>query len=577
MCAHHVNAECTAFFPLALSSVTWHTPSLHRSPFPLPAHRPTHVFESGRSQCFGRGRAHTPGKQVDIHTRTGLRSRPHHHRCLTPYSPLNRSPPRAFTTPSAPSAVLALFLLCSPSNTGTHGRPPFLNRTAMAAATSSFEEFAREWGGLLAQDSSASLEHLFSAYVGFQETNHVVVGNSGGSGKSPFDSPVASIEDFTDVWAAAKRANREWEATCMVRSVRHSIDGSVTRSGLVLSMLCWAAALRQREQSFFKEFFSQVREIIRHAALRCAACADAKGAESIYEEVAFCVALELLGWHDSLLICLQRSMAFSPPLRSEEDVLLFLRKVTQELASGLSPRGCSTDSTPAITTTSTSALSSSFEHEPPATSTTDNATKKMTALTFARATGDGAVVFTSSRRPFSTQSAASASRRRVEQTRAVRRRGTTISTVAPSPFPSNTADTPKLRQATIAKVTVGATAVPAPTKARTVSTARTAAVSSASPPLPPSSLSSQPCPPARTPLTRLPTSGSLAPMPVPTHHLPTAIAAHSACKRLKCATPDVCRPPVRPAIRPSAHQQDPPHKKGGNHSTATSSSDHTAS
>ncbi|KAG5505215.1 hypothetical protein JIQ42_07422 [Leishmania sp. Namibia] len=493
----------------------------------------------------------------------------------------------SIAVPHEPSPLPQHRRRSSPSSSCAHHRtraltaappfPPSLNRTAMAAATSAFGEFAREWGGLLAQDSSASLEHLFSAYLGFQETNHVVVGNSGGSGESLFDSPVASIEDFTDVWAAAKRANREWEATCMVRSVRRSIDGSVTRSRLVLSMLCWAAALRQREQSFFKEFFSQVREIIRHAALRCAACADDKGAESIYEEVAFCVALELLGWHDSLLICLQRSMAFSPPLRSEEDVLLFLRKVTQELASGLSPRGCSTDSTPAITTTRTSALSSSFEHEPPATSTTDNATKKMTALTFARATGDGAVVFTSSRRPFSTQSAASASRRRVEQTRAVRRRGTTISTVAPTPFPSNTADTPKPRQATIAKVTVGATAVPAPTKARTVSTARTAAVSSASPPLPPSSLSSQPSPPARTPLSRLPTSGSLAPMPVPTHHSPTAIAAHSACKRLECATPDVCRPPVRPAIRPSAHQQDPPHKRGGDHSTATSSSDHTAS
>ncbi|KAG5483972.1 hypothetical protein LSCM1_05822 [Leishmania martiniquensis] len=443
----------------------------------------------------------------------------------------------------------------------------------MAASIGTFADFAREWGGLLAQDSSASLEHLFNAYVRLKEANHLIGTDGGGSGEPPLGSPLASIEDFTDVWAAAKRANKEWEASCMVRSIRRSISGSVTQSRLALSMLCWAATLWQQEQSIFTEFLSQVREAIHHATLRCAACADGKGVESIYEDVAICVALELLGWHDSLLICLLRSTAFTSPLRSEEGVLLFIRKVAQELASALSPRGYSTGSTPAITTTRTSALSSSFEHEPPATSTAGHAKRKVAALTFAGASGDGAVVVTSSRRPFPAGHAASASRRRVAHPRAVRCRGKTVSIAALIAFPGNAAATQKPRQTAFTKVTVGETAAPAPTKPLTVSKTRAAAVSAASPclPLPPSS--SQSSPPARTPLSRTPTSGSVAPTLASTHRSSTAIAAHSAYKRVDGAPPDVCRPP----IRPSARQQDPLQRKGEAYNTPKPSSELTAS
>ncbi|TPP50164.1 hypothetical protein CGC20_17555 [Leishmania donovani] len=259
----------------------------------------------------------------------------------------------------------------------------------MATSTSEFTEFVREWGGLLAKDSSASMDHLFSAYARLKEANELASSgssNSEGSGESPFGSPVASIEDFTDVWAAAKRANKEWEATCMVRSIRRSIGGSVTQTRLMLSMICWAAMLRQEEQRFFKEFLAQVREIIHRAALRCTASGYGEDSESIYEE---------------------------------EDVLLFTRKVAQELVSALSPRQYSTDSTPAITITRSSATSNSLEHEPPApTAVADTRNEAMA--------GDGVVVISKRRSPYK-EGASSLSRCRGEHAHTAGRSATIIS------------------------------------------------------------------------------------------------------------------------------------------------------
>lgn len=308
----------------------------------------------------------------------------------------------------APLLVLSRSILRASSIIGSRHRSlSSPTGTAMATATSEFTEFAREWGDLLAKDSSASMDHLFSTYARLKGANEVASSSSSeGSGEPPFGSPVASIEDFTDVWAAAKRVHKEWEATCMVRSIRHSIGGSVTQTRLMLSMLCWAALLRQEEQKFFKEFLAQVREIIHCAALRCTASGYGEDSESIYEEVAFCVALELLGWHDSLLICLQRAMASPPPLRSEDDVLLFTRKVAQQLVSALSPRQYSTDDMPVITITRSSATSNSLEHELPApTAEGDIRTEAMA--------GDRVVVISPMRSP-SKECVSSSSRYRDE-------------------------------------------------------------------------------------------------------------------------------------------------------------------
>ncbi|KAI5688613.1 hypothetical protein MNV84_01660 [Leishmania braziliensis] len=304
----------------------------------------------------------------------------------------------------------------------------------MATSTTAFAEFAREWGALLAHDSSTSLDHLFSAYVGVKEANDVTYSSSSGNdrSKSLFTSPVASVEDFTDVWAAAKRVNKEWEAACMVRSIRRSSDESITQNQLMLSMLCWAAALQQQEHRFFSEFLAQVREMIHHAALRCAAYANDEGAESIFEEVAFCVALELLGWHDSLLICLQRAMALPPPLHTEEDVLLFTQKVVQELASALSSRRSSSDSMTTITTR-TSALGSSFGQEQFVHSPGAGTKEEATRLTVAVAGGDEGVVWTSLGQPLSKDDASSSSRSSVEHARAVGRSDTTTFILAPTP------------------------------------------------------------------------------------------------------------------------------------------------
>ncbi|CAJ1987106.1 hypothetical protein conserved [Leishmania donovani] len=435
----------------------------------------------------------------------------------------------------------------------------------MATSTSEFTEFVREWGGLLAKDSSASMDHLFSAYARLKEANELASSgssNSEGSGESPFGSPVASIEDFTDVWAAAKRANKEWEATCMVRSIRRSIGGSVTQTRLMLSMICWAAMLRQEEQRFFKEFLAQVREIIHRAALRCTASGYGEDSESIYEEVAFCVALELLGWHDSLLICLQRAMASPPPLRTEEDVLLFTRKVAQELVSALSPRQYSTDSTPAITITRSSATSNSLEHEPPApTAVADTRNEAMA--------GDGVVVISKRRSPYK-EGASSLSRCRGEHAHTAGRSATIISIAVPLPTPSprNTTDTRKPWQAACGTLSTGVTPLPTPARSPMGSTTHRDAASAALSPLPPPPLPTQPSPPTRAPPPRSPIRGSLAPTLAPTHRSSAAVAADSPYKEFERALREVCSS----LTRPSACQEDPPHTKDNARSTVESSS-----
>ncbi|CBZ24708.1 hypothetical protein, unknown function [Leishmania mexicana MHOM/GT/2001/U1103] len=463
----------------------------------------------------------TPAYLYSPHTRTGLCSHPNHHQCLIHHSQLScGSPPTSIPFPSTIACPPSLHLV----RIIHHRQCPSLSLltpgTAMATSTSVFTEFAREWGGLLAKDSSASMDHLFSAYARLKEANEVARSGSSsseGSGESPLGSPVASIEDFTDVWAASKRANKEWEATCMVRSIRRSIGGSVTQTQLMLSMLCWAAMLRQQEQRFFKEFLAQVREIIHRAALRCTASDYDEGSESIYEEVAFCVALELLGWHDSLLICHQRAMASSPPLRTEDDVLLFTRKVAQELVSTLSPRRYSTDSTPAIITRS-SAASSTLEHEPPApTAVADTRSEAMA--------GNGVVVVSGRRSP-SKEGVPSLLRRPGEHAHAVGRSDTVISIAVPFLSPRNTVDTRKPRQIACDTLSTGATPLPTP---------------------------------ASSPMRESP-----APTVASTHRSSAAVAADSPYKEFERALREMCSP----LTRPSACQENPPHKRDGARSTA---------
>ncbi|KPA76569.1 hypothetical protein ABB37_07853 [Leptomonas pyrrhocoris] len=216
-------------------------------------------------------------------------------------------------------------------------------------ASTSFNSFSREWGGLLVQDSAASLDRLFDAY----------------QLASALDARPATIEDYTDLWAAAKRANMEWGAACMVRSVRRSVslEGAVTSFHLMTAMTCWAAALHQRTADFFKECKAQVRDVVARVVARCTAWMGEEGATVVYEEIVFCVALELFGWHDSLLTCLRAATAAQRGPTDEQDVLLFTATVAQHLTPKRAPRGFSTESTPSLTTGRISVVSSASEHD----------------------------------------------------------------------------------------------------------------------------------------------------------------------------------------------------------------------
>lgn len=217
----------------------------------------------------------------------------------------------------------------------------------------SFKDFTREWGGLLVQDTAASLDHFLVRY----------------RSADAMEGQAATIEDYTDLWTAAKRANMEWEATCMVRSIRQSVamDGPVTVFHLMTAMTCWAATLHQRVPDFFKECKSQVHDVVAHVVARCTAWAGEDGASVLYHEITFCVALELFGWHDSFLTCLrlvsvQHQQRQDDPVK-EQEVLLFISTVGQYLTPKYLPRGFSTESTPNLTTGRTSALSSSSERD----------------------------------------------------------------------------------------------------------------------------------------------------------------------------------------------------------------------
>ncbi|KAG5509496.1 hypothetical protein JKF63_06201 [Porcisia hertigi] len=428
----------------------------------------------------------------------------------------------------------------------------------MSVSTSAFAEFTREWGVLLAQDSSASLDHLFSSYKNYAKTTGVTRSRScssdSGSSTSPCSSPFSTIKDFTEIWAASKRVNMEWEAACMVRGIRSSIDGFVTQQQLMLSMLCWAATLQHRQQKFFKECFTRVRQIIHQAALRCTSCAEGESTESIYEEAAFCVALQLFGWHNSLLICLERIMALLLPLHTEEDVLLFTQKVAQELSSACSPQRNSTDSSPAITTTRTSDLSTSSEQELPV-HTSAVATKKdepTASLAVASASGEGDVAGTSLRRPRPKEHARSALRDHAKRTSALIHRFSTITTAPFNSPVSENAGNHKRRQTSHVTPANGVPGGLTLTRSLTVVTSHRVSPSSALLPLSPPSSSKHP-----SSIIRIPPPKSLTGVPqaltaVSSQSSPLIIAADSSYKRLGSAMPDVCRPAPR--------QQAPRHR-----------------
>jgi hypothetical protein len=216
-------------------------------------------------------------------------------------------------------------------------------------AAGAFKDFTREWGGLLVQDPSACLDRLMATYVKASDA----------------EDCTATMEDYTDLWTAAKRSNMEWAATCMVRSVRQStaMGGTVTLFQLMTSMTCWAAALHQRTPDFFKTCDRQVRDVASHVATRCSAWISDDDPVELYREITFSVALELFGWHDALLTCLRAIMTQHKEPTDMQDVRLFMATVSQCLTPQSPPRGFSTESTPNLTTGRTSALSSSSEHD----------------------------------------------------------------------------------------------------------------------------------------------------------------------------------------------------------------------
>ncbi|KPI87213.1 hypothetical protein ABL78_3729 [Leptomonas seymouri] len=230
-----------------------------------------------------------------------------------------------------------------------------------------FKSFTREWGSLLARDASTSLDHLFETYRRADAS----------------DRRAATIEDYTELWMAAKRANIEWEATCMARSVRQSValDGAVTAFHLMTSMMCWAATLHQRTADFFKECKAQVRDIVARAVARCSALAGEEEASAVYQGIAFCVTLELFGWHDSLLMCLRAVTAQQACLSDEQDVLLFIATVAQYLKPKYAPPCFGAESMPSLTTGRTSTLSSSSEQDTmPNHNTTNTVSKEEVAV-----------------------------------------------------------------------------------------------------------------------------------------------------------------------------------------------------
>ncbi|KAK7199272.1 hypothetical protein NESM_000898200 [Novymonas esmeraldas] len=368
---------------------------------------------------------------------------------------------------------------------------------AVAPSRDVFADFTREWGGVLANDAAASPARLFTAYTAPPRSSRA---DGSGASATPHGSvsAPATVDDLLHVWAAAKGAGQECRAACMLHGLRRSIDGTVTQHHLMLSMLCWAATVWRQEHRFFKELSTPVRECIHSAALRCTGAVEVDDdAVALYESVAFCAALELLGWHDAMLLCLERAMSHPPPLRSEADVFWLLRRVAQELAPPCSSRGQSAESAPAITTTRTSAIRSSSERDAslvPAAAVVKVAAAQGQSAAVASADTDAASTAALLRRPPTKRAAHPVSRGRTEATRAT---GSAPGTPTPPP----------------------ATRAPA------------ASLAAASPVAPP------PLPPTRRPASHTAARGPTA---APTHHHHPAAAA-APLQRMESAPPALSR------------------------------------